>query len=66
VHRTNIELDEKLVKEAQKLTSIKTKKEVVDFALRELVRKARRKDLLKLEGAVKWSGDLARLRKSRA
>jgi len=43
--RTNIELDEKLVDEALKLTHMKTKRELVDFALRELVRKKKRKKL---------------------
>ncbi len=38
--RTNIELDEDLVAEAMKLTHIRTKKKLVDFAIRELVAKA--------------------------
>ena len=64
--RTNIELDEKLVEEARKLTRLKTKKAVVHHALQELVVKERRKKLLELEGKVKWRGNLDRLRKSRA
>jgi Arc/MetJ family transcription regulator len=63
--RTNIELDERLVAEGLKLTRSKTKRELVDLALRELVAKKRRKRLLELEGKVGWRGDLARLRKSR-
>jgi len=63
--RTNIELDEKLVNEALKLTDIKTKKELVNYALRELVRKIKRKKLLELEGKVEWTGDLHETRKSR-
>ena len=65
VHRTNIELDEKLVEEAKRLTRKKTKKEVVHYALEELVRKLKRKKLLDLEGRVKWTGDLGKMRKSR-
>lgn len=64
--RTNIELDEKLVREALKLTHKKTKKELVNFALKELVSRMKRKKLLELEGRVEWKGDLARMRKSRA
>ena len=64
--RTNIEHDEKLVNEAMKLTRKKTKKELVNYALSELVSKIRRKKLLKLEGKVEWTGDLGRMRKSRA
>lgn len=63
--RTNIELDEKLVNEAMRLTRKKTKKELVNYALRELVSKMRRKKLLKLEGKVEWTGDLGEMRKSR-
>jgi len=65
MHRTNIELDEKLVSEAKRLTRLKTKKQVVHYALRELVIKARRKELLKLGGRAKWEGDLEQMRKSR-
>ncbi|TAK31289.1 MAG: type II toxin-antitoxin system VapB family antitoxin [Chloroflexota bacterium] len=63
--RTNIELDENLVDEAMKLTHIRTKKDLVNFALRELVNKARRKRILELEGKVEWVGDLHEMRKSR-
>lgn len=35
--RTNIVLDDKLVKRAMKVTGAKTKREVVDIALRRLV-----------------------------
>lgn len=62
--RTNIELDEKLVKEAMKLTRKKTKKEVVNYALKELVTKKRRKKILKLAGKVDWSGNLETMRKN--
>ena len=35
--RTNIVLDDQIVAEAMKLTKAKTKREVVDLALREIV-----------------------------
>jgi len=63
--RTNIELDEKLVKEGLRLTRKKTKKELVNHALRELVSRLKRKKILELEGRVKWTGKLNDLRKSR-
>ena len=63
--RTNIELDEKLVDEALELTHIKTKKELVNHAIRELVSRAKRRKLLELEGRVEWTGNLAEMRKSR-
>jgi Arc/MetJ family transcription regulator len=63
--RTNIELDEKLVDEAMKLTHKKTKKELVNYALQELVSRIKRKKLLELEGKVEWAGNLDEMRKSR-
>jgi Arc/MetJ family transcription regulator len=63
--RTNIELDEKLVAEAMKLTHKKTKKELVNFAIAELVSRIRRKKILELEGKVRWTGSLDEMRKSR-
>ncbi len=66
MHRTNIDLDERVLDEARRLTGLKTKKELVNFALHELVRRLRQRELLELEGRVDWRGDLAELRNSRA
>ena len=63
--RTNIDLDDRLVDEAMKLTNKKTKKEVVNYAVEELVRKLKRKKILELEGKVEWTGKLDEIRKSR-
>ncbi len=65
MHRTNIELDEKLVKEGMKLFHKKTKKELVDFALREVIWREKAKGILDLEGRVNWEGDLYEMRKER-
>ena len=65
MHRTNIELDEKLVKEGMRLFHKKTKKELVDFALREMIRREKAKGILALEGKVKWEGNLREMRMSR-
>ncbi|HZP67338.1 MAG TPA: type II toxin-antitoxin system VapB family antitoxin [Rudaea sp.] len=48
--RTNIVLDDKLVREAMKATGAKTKREVVDIALRRLVQLKGRKNILDLVG----------------
>jgi len=48
--RTNIVLDDKLVTEAMKLTQTKTKRAVVDLALREIVALRKRKNVLDLVG----------------
>jgi Arc/MetJ family transcription regulator len=63
--RTNIELDDKLVKEGLKVTHLRTKKELVNYALEELLKRARRKRILKLEGKVRCEGNLEEMRASR-
>jgi Arc/MetJ family transcription regulator len=64
--RTNIDLDEKLVDEAMKLTNKKTKKDLVNYAVEELVRKLKRKKVLELEGNIDWIGKLEETRESRS
>jgi Arc/MetJ family transcription regulator len=51
--RTNIVLDDALVKEAFRHASVKTKRELVDLALREFVATRKRRDLRELVGKVK-------------
>ncbi len=48
--RTNIVLDDILLAEAMKLTQAPTKREVVELALRELVARRKRKNVLELVG----------------
>jgi len=48
--RTNIVLDDKLVAQALRLTRARSKRDVVDIALRELVSSRKRPDLRKLFG----------------
>jgi Arc/MetJ family transcription regulator len=64
--RTNIVLDDALVSRALKLTGLRSIREVVDYALRELIRHKRQQTLLELKGKVSWKGDLRRLRRKRA
>lgn len=63
--RTNIVLDEKLVQEGLKRTGIKTRRALIDFALKELVRREKQVGLLSLKGSVHWEGDLAAMRRTR-
>jgi len=63
--RTNIVLDNKLVKAGLRATGLKTRRELVDFALRELVRHNQQKKLLLLKGNVTWEGDLGEMRTGR-
>lgn len=63
--RTNIVIDEELVKKAMKYTGLKTKKDVVNHALQELVKKKERKNILALKGKLHWEGDLEQMRRNR-
>jgi Arc/MetJ family transcription regulator len=63
--RTNIVLDEKLVGKGMRLTGIATQKELIDYALRELVRRKEQKRILKLKGRVSWEGNLDQMRAHR-
>ena len=48
--RTNIVLDDELVVSCQKATGIKTRRELIDHALRELLRHQNQKKILELKG----------------
>jgi Arc/MetJ family transcription regulator len=64
--RTNIEIDDDVLREAQRLIGTRTKRETVDVALRELVARHRRIGVLKLRGRVHWEGDLEQSRRGRS
>lgn len=64
--RTNVVLDEKIVTQAKELTGIKVTRQLLDYALRELVRHHRQRDILKLRGKVDWQGDLSAMRRGRS
>ncbi len=63
--RTNIVIDDDLLRTAMQLTQVQTKREVVDLALRRLVQLERQQEALSLEGTVAWEGDLDASRRSR-
>ena len=63
--RTNVVLDDSLVNECQKLTGIRTRRALIDHALRELLRHQRQRRLLDLKGSVPWDGDLDAWREAR-
>src|SRR2546427_6607502 len=63
--RTNIVIEEKLIEQARRLTSLPTKKAVVDEALRTLIRLKKQEKILSLRGKIHWQGDLDELRSGR-
>jgi Arc/MetJ family transcription regulator len=63
--RTNVMLDEVLVGKGMRLTGIDTKKHLIDYALRELIRRKEQKRILRLKGKISWEGDLDEMRAKR-
>jgi Arc/MetJ family transcription regulator len=63
--RTNIVIDEKLLEDGLKATGLKTRRELVDYALRELLRQESQKKILELKGTVHWEGNLSSMRQGR-
>ena len=60
--RTNIVIDDKLMRDALRATGLKTKREVVEEGLRILVRLKRQAEIRKLRGKLDWQGDLDAMR----
>jgi Arc/MetJ family transcription regulator len=63
--RTNIVINEALIREAQKVSALSTKKAVVDEALRTLIRLKKQEEILTLRGKIQWHGDLGAMRTGR-
>jgi Arc/MetJ family transcription regulator len=63
--RTNIVLDETLIERAQKLTGIKTKRAVVQEALRTLILLREQTEVRLFRGKLKWEGNLDEMRQAR-
>lgn len=62
--RTNIEINDKLILKAKRLSRLKTKREIVDKALEVFVKKLDKRSILELKGKIKWSGSLNKMREN--
>ncbi|MGD9584324.1 MAG: type II toxin-antitoxin system VapB family antitoxin [Lysobacterales bacterium] len=60
--RTNIEIDDKLMKAALRATGAKTKKAAVELGLRTLVDLRAQEKARALRGKIAWEGDLNAMR----
>jgi Arc/MetJ family transcription regulator len=58
IMRTNIEIDDKLLKEVMKVAGVKTKKAAVEEAMQRMVRMDRQKGILDLIGKVEFWDDV--------
>jgi len=61
--RTNIVIDDQLMRETLRATGLKTKREAVEEGLRTLVRLQKQADIRKFRGKLRWKGDLDAMRR---
>lgn len=60
--RTNVVINDELIKDALELSGLKTKKDVIEAGLKLLVKFNRLSKIREYRGKLKWAGDLERMR----
>jgi Arc/MetJ family transcription regulator len=65
IMRTNIVIDDKLMRDTLRATGLKTKRAAVEEGLRSLLRLKRQAEIRKLRGKLHWQGDLDAMRRDR-
>jgi Arc/MetJ family transcription regulator len=60
--RTNIVIDDKLMRETLRVTGLKTKREAVELGLHTLLRLGKQQEIRQLRGKLHWQGDLNAMR----
>ena len=60
--RTNIVIDDQLMKSALRVTGLKTKREAVELGLRTLLRLRQQEEIKRFRGKLNWQGDLDAMR----
>ena len=63
--RTNIMIDDKLIRQAMKVTGLKTKRAVVEAGLQLLIQVKAQSGIRRLRGKVRWQGNLDEMREGR-
>ena len=63
--RTNILIDDKLMKDTLRMTGLKTKREAVELGLRTLLRLRKQAEIQRFRGKLNWQGDLDSMRLDR-
>jgi len=63
--RTNIVIDDKLMRDTLRATGLKTKREAVELGLRTLLRLRKQAAIRRLRGKLVWQGDLDAIRADR-
>jgi Arc/MetJ family transcription regulator len=63
--RTNIEIDNRLMRQAMRTTRSRTKRATVEAGLRLLIQTRAQVSIRRLRGKVRWDGDLSKSRLAR-
>ena len=63
--RTNIIIDDKLMRDTLRATGLKTKREAVELGLTTLLRLGKQQEIRELRGKLHWEGDLNAMRTTR-
>jgi Arc/MetJ family transcription regulator len=63
--RTNIVIDDKLMRDTLKATGVRTKREVVELGLRTLLRLRQQEEIRRYRGKLDWEGNLEAMRSDR-
>ena len=63
--RTNIVIDDRLMKDVLEATGVSTKREAVELGLRTLLRLRRQAEIRRYRGKLAWEGDLEAMRRDR-
>jgi len=61
--RTNIVIDDELMRDALRVTGLKTKREAVELGLRTLLQLRKQEEVRKFRGKLPWEGDLDAMRR---
>jgi len=61
--RTNIVIDDELMKQVLELTGLKTKREAVEQGLQTLLRLKQQEKIREYRGKLRWEGDLDEMRR---
>ncbi len=60
--RTNIVIEDRLMRDTLRATGLKTKRAAVEQGLRTLLRLSRQAEIRRLRGKLHWEGDLESMR----
>jgi Arc/MetJ family transcription regulator len=63
--RTNVVLDDSLIREAMELSGCRTKRKAIEEGLKLLIRFNQQNRIRKVRGKLKWTGDLDKMRTDR-